>query len=913
MQDTRPSSSSQPVKAPPRCPTLPETPIVIAADGGLDWRSPLGLRPQIVVGRPRLGQRRRRLPQAERDGARVVRHPTAKDATDLELALDEALALGARPRPRRRRAPAGASTISSRRCSCSASRRSPASRSTPSSAKRSSTCPRRARAARARRASSSTLLAAPRPRRRASRPTGSATRCTARRSMPGRAAVCPTSSTRPGGASSRSSVASCSRSARRDDETARDSRSQAALVACAGRSRARRGGCGSDEATPTEVVLVTHDSFAVSKEVKADVRAGDRADAAHPPGRRRGRGRSTARCSPPATRRATCSSGSTTTCSPVRSTATCSTSTARSELDAVDDAVRAARRPRDADRPRRGVPQHRPRLVRERGLAPPSDARAADAAALQGPARRRERRPPRAPGSRSCSRRWRGSATGGRATGASCAPTTSRVVDGWEEAYTQQFSGAAGSPGKRPIVVSYATSPAAEVIFAGKPLDESPTAAIEDGCFRQVEYAGVLRGADERGRARGKLIDFMLSERFQADVPGSMFVYPVRDGVPLPDAFTKHAILPAAPLTLPPERDRGRIATRGSTSGRRSCSAESAPRPRRRSRPSRSPSSASSSLWPLAAILERSLVADGSSTCRSTCSRVARPLEVAWFTLWQAVVSTALTLAAGLPLAWALARFSFPGRPSGRGAACSSRSCCRPSSSAPRSLAVLPDGLEGTVWAILLAHVFFNVAVVVRIVGAFWSELDDARAGTRRDARRRPVAPAAHRDAAAARAGARARRRSRLPLLLHVVRGRSSSSAAPATRRSRSEIYNQAARIFDLRTAAALALLQLAAVTAAVVVAGRLERRLGGGRRRARAAAATTRGARSAPRRARRGRPARARSPCRSRALVERALSVPGRARARQLPCARATRRRRCSSRRGTRSSTRSSSPPRRR
>ncbi len=127
-----------------------------------------------------------------------------------------------------------------------------------------------------------------------------------------------------------------------------------------------------------------------------------------------------------------------------------------------------------------------------------------------------------------------------------------RVVDGWEEAYTQQFSGAAGSPGTRPIVVSYATSPAAEVIFASTPLDESPTAAIEDGCFRQVEYAGVLRGAANEEGAR-ELIDFMLSERFQADVPGSMFVYPVREGVALPPAFTEHAIQPQAPLTLPPE------------------------------------------------------------------------------------------------------------------------------------------------------------------------------------------------------------------------------------------------------------------------------------------------------------------------------------------------------------------------
>jgi thiamine transport system substrate-binding protein len=124
------------------------------------------------------------------------------------------------------------------------------------------------------------------------------------------------------------------------------------------------------------------------------------------------------------------------------------------------------------------------------------------------------------------------------------------AVDGWEEAYTQQFSGAAGSPGKRPIVVSYASSPAAEVIFASKPLATAPTAAIEDGCYRQVEYAGVLRGARNEEGAK-QLIDFMLSPRFQADVPGSMFVYPVREGVPLPEAFVKHALVPAHPLSLP--------------------------------------------------------------------------------------------------------------------------------------------------------------------------------------------------------------------------------------------------------------------------------------------------------------------------------------------------------------------------
>ena len=101
-------------------------------------------------------------------------------------------------------------------------------------------------------------------------------------------------------------------------------------------------------------------------------------------------------------------------------------------------------------------------------------------------------------------------------------------------------------------MVSYATSPAAEVIFASKPLTQSPTAAVADGCYRQVEYAAVLRGARNEAGAR-KLIDFMLSERFQADVPGSMFVYPVRDGVELPEAFRKFAIQPSAPLQLTPE------------------------------------------------------------------------------------------------------------------------------------------------------------------------------------------------------------------------------------------------------------------------------------------------------------------------------------------------------------------------
>jgi thiamine transport system substrate-binding protein len=124
------------------------------------------------------------------------------------------------------------------------------------------------------------------------------------------------------------------------------------------------------------------------------------------------------------------------------------------------------------------------------------------------------------------------------------------AVDGWTDAYTIQFSGAGGSKGKRPIVVSYATSPAAEVIFATKPPATAPTAVVTDSCFRQVELAGVLAGAKNVKGAQA-LIDFMLSERFQASMPNSMFVLPVRNGTPLPAAFRRYAVSPARPLELP--------------------------------------------------------------------------------------------------------------------------------------------------------------------------------------------------------------------------------------------------------------------------------------------------------------------------------------------------------------------------
>ena len=126
------------------------------------------------------------------------------------------------------------------------------------------------------------------------------------------------------------------------------------------------------------------------------------------------------------------------------------------------------------------------------------------------------------------------------------------AVSGWEEAYNQHFSGGAGA-GDRPLVVSYATSPVAEVLFAEPQPDEAPTAVIADGCFRQVEYAGVLAGADAPELARD-FIDFMLSPEFQSDIPLNMFVFPANPQADVPQLFLEHAAHIADPLTMEPGR-----------------------------------------------------------------------------------------------------------------------------------------------------------------------------------------------------------------------------------------------------------------------------------------------------------------------------------------------------------------------
>jgi thiamine transport system substrate-binding protein len=126
-----------------------------------------------------------------------------------------------------------------------------------------------------------------------------------------------------------------------------------------------------------------------------------------------------------------------------------------------------------------------------------------------------------------------------------------KVVDGWEQAYNTEFSGSAGK-GNYPLVVSYATSPPAEVVNADPQPEEPPTGALLDTCFRQIEFAGILKGTSHEKAAK-QFIDFMLSDQFQQDMPLQMYVFPARDGTKLPSVFVKYAKVAPRPFSLPPQ------------------------------------------------------------------------------------------------------------------------------------------------------------------------------------------------------------------------------------------------------------------------------------------------------------------------------------------------------------------------
>ena len=147
------------------------------------------------------------------------------------------------------------------------------------------------------------------------------------------------------------------------------------------------------------------------------------------------------------------------------------------------------------------------------------------------------------------------------------------VADSWESAYYERFSGAGGSSGDRPLAVSYGSSPPAEVVFADPPVDTAPTGVADGTCFRQIEYAGVLRGTDHADAAT-KLLAFLGSAPLPAGAPA----HPVRlpgirhggaaRGVHEVRGGAQQPVLDADPTASPPTANSGR------TSGTRSCCAD---------------------------------------------------------------------------------------------------------------------------------------------------------------------------------------------------------------------------------------------------------------------------------------------------------------------------------------------------
>lgn len=232
--------------------------------------------------------------------------------------------------------------------------------------------------------------------------------------------------------------------------------------------------------------------------------------------------------------------------------------------------------------------------------------------------------------------------------------------------------------------------------------------------------------------------------------------------------------------------------------------------------------------YPVAAIVGRGLKADGVWQFGRFGEVLARPeiREVLWFTLWQALASTALTLLIALPGAYVFARFDFPGKQVLR--AVVTVPFVLPTVVVGTAfLALLGRGglldelwgvrLDTTVWAILLAHVFFNYAVVVRTVGGLWAQLDPRQEeaarvlGAGRFAAWRRVTLPALAPAVAAAA---------LMVFLFTFTsfGVVQILGGPGFSTLEVEIYRQTAQLLALPTAAVLTLVQFAAVGAILAV-----------------------------------------------------------------------------------------------
>ena len=127
------------------------------------------------------------------------------------------------------------------------------------------------------------------------------------------------------------------------------------------------------------------------------------------------------------------------------------------------------------------------------------------------------------------------------------------VVEDWDTAYWGEFSGGVSSEGQHPLVVSYATSPAAEVYFSEEELAESPTGAIisPGTCFRQIEYVAILKNGQNRDLAEA-FIEFVLEDSFQSAIPLHMWVFPISTQVELPQVFADFTTEAQNPATVSP-------------------------------------------------------------------------------------------------------------------------------------------------------------------------------------------------------------------------------------------------------------------------------------------------------------------------------------------------------------------------
>ncbi|HHY55998.1 MAG TPA: thiamine ABC transporter substrate-binding protein [Chloroflexi bacterium] len=127
------------------------------------------------------------------------------------------------------------------------------------------------------------------------------------------------------------------------------------------------------------------------------------------------------------------------------------------------------------------------------------------------------------------------------------------ITDGWSEAYFEHFTVGSGGAGDRPLVLSYSTSPPADVVYAtdGRTKPASVNLFLPGSAFRQIEFVGVLKGAAQPELAQ-RFVDFMLDTTFQADIPLQMFVYPANPNVALPELFTAFAQTPPDPVVFDP-------------------------------------------------------------------------------------------------------------------------------------------------------------------------------------------------------------------------------------------------------------------------------------------------------------------------------------------------------------------------